>query len=981
MLDISTLLLISCSYIALVFLAGISALKGWLPQKAASHPVTYSLSLGGYVGIWALFGMIELAQNEGYMFLTYFIGTSALFLFSPLLLQPLVKLSRTYRLNSMADLFSFRYASQTAGLLICIGTLLAIMPMLALQMHSLTESVSFLVRLDPASSAQALFWTPLAFCLVIATLAVVFSPDLRGRNDRHQGLIVATAFQSLVKLILFMGLGVIAIVQIFGSPEALETWLLAHPDKLSTLNQSLANNNSRSLTLIFFAAALSFPHMYHLAVTENPQENSVRHASWGYPFYLLLLSLPILPIMWAGQASDTPIPSFFLALSLGETLQTPVFSLMGYLCGLAAATSSSSVIVITVASMCMNHLILPYHSTRKKKNLYLWLATSKSVLMIALVLAGYISYQVIGHFNAFQRFSFAAYTAAFQFLPGILACFYWPRGNRTGLVAGLVAGFVCWGLFILLPLFSPDAFGMLPIFEKLFNLNGNSYWIVAAIACLGINMLAFGMVSLSAPANEEERNAAALCSPDNLGKPSLQQLALNTVDEFIQALSPAIGEDTARREISQALSALKMQMDERRPFALRLLRRQIESNLSGLFGPTVARQLVSRHIPYTASSLEGQTRHDIQLIEHRLENDPDQLSGMAAELDRLRRYHRNTIEQLPIGVCMINNDGEILTWNQAMASLTSIDAATALGTSIANLASPWNTLFSTFIASDGNEIHNHPLQIDSQTRWFTLHKTRISETDASKQNCSLLIEEVTALVKLEHDLLHNERLASIGRLAAGVAHEIGNPVTGIACLAQNLKYDSDTPEIAETARDILAQTQRITRIVQSLISFSHAGAHTHNFHSSPVNLHECAEDAIHLLSLDQRKATDAIHNRIDPLHVIQGDMQRLQQVLLNLLKNALDACTESPSITLESRRAGNTIELLVTDNGSGIPASLQDQIFEPFFTTKDPGEGTGLGLAVVYSIIEEHHGHITVHSPVIDGKTGTRFIISLPLAA
>jgi signal transduction histidine kinase/Na+/proline symporter len=975
MFELSTILLMTSIYLTLVFLAGIAAEKPWFPKSLLHHPAIYTLSLGGYVGTWAIFGALELAETDGYTFLAYYLGTSALFIFSPLLLQPLLNLSRTYQLKSLADLFSFRYSSQSAGLLVSLGTLVSILPLLALQIGTLAESVNFLMFAETQHSAISVRLIPVLFCIIIA----IFSLRFGNRNPKNQsGLIVITALQSLIKLGIFFSLGAIAVYSVFGSPVALEQWLYDHPAKLASLNASLTTNNSRTLMLIFFAAALSFPHMYHLAITENRNPRSLSYASWAFPLYLLLLSLPTLPILWAGEATQSPHSKYFLALALGEIVDRPIFTLLAYLCGLAAASSSMIVIIISVASMSLNHLVLPYYSPHTKNNLYLWLGTVKSSLMIALIALSYLSYEAIRNLNAFNAFSFASYTAAFQFLPGILATFYWPKGNRTGLIAGLITGFICWLIFIVLPMISPNALGLQPVLEQLFNLNGDSYWVVAAIACLGLNMLTFGTISVLSKSDEEQRNAAEICSQDNLSKPILQQLTLTSVSQFIEQLSLVIGQETARREIESALVSLNMQMDENRPFALRLLRRQIESNLSGLFGPTVARQLVARQIPYQANN-DNPAEKDIQLIEHRLKNFPEKFSGLAEELDSLRRYHRNTVENLPIGVCTLNSENEIIMWNQAMASLTQISTQSALGSPIASLHAPWNTLFLDFMASNETQWHKHPLVLNHMTCWFTLHKTPASETNHDDKNNTLLLEEVTATVKLEHNLVHNERLASIGRLAAGVAHEIGNPVTGIACLAQNLKYDSDKPEITEAAKDILTQTQRITRIVQSLINFSHAGSHVNLDHQEPVNLYSCTEDAIHLLSLDQRKATEAIHNNIDRGHIVNGDAQRLLQVFLNLLKNALEACDDPARITLESRLEGEAIEIMISDNGAGIPQSLHDQIFEPFFTTKDPGEGTGLGLAVSYSIIEEHHGHIEVISPVdIEKQRGTCFIIRLP---
>ena len=210
--------------------------------------------------------------------------------------------------------------------------------------------------------------------------------------------------------------------------------------------------------------------------------------------------------------------------------------------------------------------------------------------------------------------------------------------------------------------------------------------------------------------------------------------------------------------------------------------------------------------------------------------------------------------------------------------------------------------------------------------------------------------------------MHSERLASIGRLAAGVAHEIGNPITGIACLAQNLREEREEDgEITEISGQILEQTKRVSRIVQSLMSFAHAGAHQNQ--DEAVCLAEVAQDAIGLLALNRRNFEVQFFNLCDPDHWVDGDSQRLAQVLINLLSNSRDATPPGGAVRVKTEAFEHTVDLIVEDEGSGIPQNIMDRLFEPFFTTKDPGEGTGLGLALVYSIVEEHYGQITIDSP------------------
>jgi signal transduction histidine kinase len=264
-------------------------------------------------------------------------------------------------------------------------------------------------------------------------------------------------------------------------------------------------------------------------------------------------------------------------------------------------------------------------------------------------------------------------------------------------------------------------------------------------------------------------------------------------------------------------------------------------------------------------------------------------------------------------------------------------------------------------------------------RWLNLHKAAIDEPLApGNSGLVLLVEDVTETRVLEDQLVHSERLASIGRLAAGVAHEIGNPVTGIACLAQNLREEREgDEELGEISSQILDQTKRISRIVQSLMNFAHAGQQQRAEY--PVSLAEVAQDAIGLLSLNRHGTEVQFYNLCDPEHLAKGDPQRLAQVLINLLSNARDASPVGGAIRVRSEAEEQSVVLIVEDEGTGIPQAIMDRLFEPFFTTKDPGKGTGLGLALVYSIVEEHYGQITIDSPADpEQQRGTRFRVTLP---
>ena len=280
-----------------------------------------------------------------------------------------------------------------------------------------------------------------------------------------------------------------------------------------------------------------------------------------------------------------------------------------------------------------------------------------------------------------------------------------------------------------------------------------------------------------------------------------------------------------------------------------------------------------------------------------------------------------------------------------------------------------------FVVNEPMHEHKKRVDIGARPRWYSLHKSVIKPSGGQPGGIVVLMEDQTETQLLEDELMHSERLASIGRLAAGVAHEIGNPITGIDCLAQTIRYETDNPELLEMANQIQEQTKRVTRIVQSLMNFAHAGHHSTEH--EPVSLAHVIDEAMQLLRLSKRSQDIAFINECAADVMVLGDDQRLVQVFVNLLSNARDASEPGQTIRVVAETDEHQVVLRIIDQGHGIPADKVDRIFEPFFTTKDVGKGTGLGLSLVYSIIEEHYGHIAIESPVADGR-GTCVKVSLP---
>jgi len=978
-LSLNTLFFVGIGYLLLLFAIAYATERQLLPSRLVNHPSIYVLSLGVYASGFAIYGAVGFAERYGYSFLNYYIGISAALILLPILLAPLHQICKSYRLNSLADLLSFRFRSSWAGSLATLFLALSVWPLLAIQIKIVAESTLILNVGDALNADHSTFknLSALLFCVVITVFTILFGSRNLASKDSHRGLVVALAFESIVKMLAITLIGFIAVGSVFGGFGGLQQWLNSHPEILHKLATPQSGDTSRLMLIMFFAASVCMPHVFHMLFAENSSRKNLVTASWGLPLFLLIMSLPVLPILWAGQASGLTIATDYFALGLSLNLDKLWLTTLIYLGGLSAASGAIIVTTLALASMSLNHLVLPVLRPKGRNvDIYRWLLMTRQLLICAIILIGFIFYELIGDTQTLTNLTMASASGCLQFLPGVLAVLYWPRANRNGFISGLTAGFVIWTLGLLIPMFSnyhPDYFSYLYINE----VDKDLFWVAIASLSLGANSAFFIVVSIFSETSAEERSAAEACTLDDLNRPSRHTLNLQTAGEIKLRLQETLGDHAAEQEFRRALDELQLNELETRPYALRRIRDRIEINLSSLVGPSSARRVIDRALPYTDSILGDS--EDITYIEERLERYQANLTGLAADLDSLRRYHRQTLEDLPIGVCALGRDQEILLWNMSMADITAIKSNAVTGSRLTGLPEPWANCLISFLASSDLHRSKFCVETDKGLRWLNLHRTESQML--GRDELIVVVEDITDTQLLEHELTHQERLASIGRLAAGVAHEIGNPVTGIACLAQNLRYDTENPETLEAASQIVKQTQRISSIVHSLVNFAHTGREARTQATEAVNVRNCVSEAVQLLSLDNEARQINYNNDCPTDIIVAGDNQRLTQVFINLLSNARDASPDDAMITIDAQIDDAGAHITVTDHGTGIDQKLQDQIFEPFFTTKEPGKGTGLGLALVYNIINDLGGDISIESPVPEFSThGTRIHIRLLLS-
>lgn len=973
-LELSTLFFAGVFYLLFLFLIAHSVDRGRISERWVNNPWVYTLSLGVYATSWSFYGSVGFAESEGFQFLTIYLGVTLAFVLSPVLLAPILRLTRECQLSSLADLFAFRYRSQFAGVLVTLFMLVGSLPYIALQIRAVTESLHILTQEAPPNVIA------FGFCVVLTAFAILFGARHISPRDKHAGLVAAIAFESLVKLVAILVLGASALFGVFGGPEGMSDWLAANPEAITALYAPVREGPWPTLLFLAFAASFLLPRQFHMMFTENFSAAHLRTASWALPLYLLLFNLGIPVILWGGQSLQLAVPADYYGLAITLHNGPGWLTVLAFLGGLSAASAMVIVTTLALSSMSLNNLLLPANYPDPSMNLYRWLLFGRRVLIAVIILAGYGFYSALETNQGLVQLGLISFVAVAQFVPGIIGLLFWRRATRAGFTTGLFGGILVWFVVLIVPLLEGSGFLRIELDVGTWQVQtGLDRWEFATFASLSVNSLLFVIVTLLTRQSDIEREAALACCTESV-MPLAGVVTARSPEQFRTQLGATLGRETAEREVNQALQDLRLGDNEYRPSELRRLRERIERNLSGLIGPQMAHMIVNHRLrldTHAKTALSDSMRY----VEEQLEASRSRLRGLSVELDNLRRLHRQILLDLPLGVCATDSEGNVVLWNRAMEATSGIDARTAVGTRLDYLHKPWGDMLGGFARAGDAHMYRMELKVADRSRWFNLHKADFSDPGFSLEATAapgmvMLLEDLTDLENLEAELAHSDRLASIGRLAAGVAHEIGNPITGIASLAQNLRDETDPQEIRQSVADILEQTRRVSGILQSLMSFSRGGRYPQTTETFP--LREIAQESIRLVQLALKGRN--IRFELDcPPHIrLDGNRQELSQVLVNLLTNAGDASQPDSRVALLARSSEGEAIIEVMDQGEGIPHGLQETVFEPFYTSKPSGAGTGLGLSLAHKIILDHQGSIEIDS---EPGVGTRVIITLPLAA
>ncbi|RSK43864.1 sensor histidine kinase [Hymenobacter rigui] len=505
-----TLLVIgfSCGYLALLFGVAYAAERRSAARRSlVSNPYVYALSMAVYCTAWTYYGSVGRAAHFGLEFIGIYLGPTLMAPASWLVLRKIIRICRGQRLTSIADFISARYGKSAGlGALVTVVCVLGVVPYISLQIKAIAASFDILTRgvatlsqpvQDASAAAGSAFYTTVA----LAFFTIVFGVRSIEATERHEGMVLAVAVESLVKLVAFLAAGLFVTYGLFNGFADVFERAAALPElrRLFTLDGAGTTPGQWfTLLLLSMAAILLLPRQFQVAVVENVNEDHLRKAMWLFPLYLIIINLLVLPLAFGGRLLDPTgrfdADTFVLALPLQAG--HPWLALLIYVGGLSAASSMIIVETIALSVMMSNHLLMPLlvripaargQAAHWFERLGQVALNSRRMAVVLVLLLAFGYYAAVGHLLPLVNIGLVSFAAVAQFVPVVLGGLYWKGGTRQGATAGILAGFMVWFYTLVLPTMVgpallPDALLTDGLFEQswlrpfaLFGLTGLDY--------------------------------------------------------------------------------------------------------------------------------------------------------------------------------------------------------------------------------------------------------------------------------------------------------------------------------------------------------------------------------------------------------------------------------------------------------------------------------------------------------------------------
>jgi Na+/proline symporter/nitrogen-specific signal transduction histidine kinase len=716
MLQDWVILIFSFLYLSLLFgIAYYGDKRADMGRSIIANPYIYTLSIAVYCTAWTYYGSVGRSASTGIGFLPIYLGPTIMAAGWWLVLRKMIRIAKQHRITSIADFIGSRYGKSTllAGL-VSVIVVIGIVPYISLQLKGISTAFE-VARLYPdfvgeAHARPSAFWTDTSFyiAMMLAAFTILFGTRHIDATERHEGMVAAIAFESMVKLVAFLSVGVFVTFVVFAGPGDLFA-RAAESESLRKLMSFDALPGGYgawlSLTFLSMMAIMFLPRQFQVAVVENVNEEHVKKASWLFPLYLLVINIFVLPIAIGGHLllAGTGVDPDTFVLTLPMKQHAEVLTLIVFIGGLSAATGMVIVETIALSTMVCNDLVMPallripaLRLTEKKDLTKLLLGIRRWAIVVVLLL-GYIYFALIGESYSLVTIGLVSFAAVAQFGPPILIGIYWKGASRAGAAAGLIGGFLIWAYTLLLPGFAQSGWMPVSFIEsgpfgiellrpyQLFGLTGLDIYTHAVFWSMLANIGGLVGVSLVTRQSALEQVQAALFT-DIFNTPGGGESYIwggtATVSELRALVARFLGEANAKRQFANYAQSRNLRLSDHDHTDPPLIN-FAERLLAGAIGAASARVMISSIVKGEALSIESVMQildETSQVLEYsrRLEQKSRELETATAELraanerleelDRLKDEFVSTVShELRTPLTSIRAFSEILRNNIEMA--------------------------------------------------------------------------------------------------------------------------------------------------------------------------------------------------------------------------------------------------------------------------------------------------------------------------
>ena len=1014
---------VALAYIGLLFLvASYGDRTRGLGRDGRARLLIYPLSLAIYCTSWTFFGSVGFASRTGFDFLTIYVGPVIMIgLCGPLLIR-IVRLAKTQNITSIADFIAARYGkgqavAATVALIAIVGTI----PYIALQLKAVSASLETILAHVTASTEVTrplLGDIALFVALSMATFAVLFGTRHIDATEHQDGLMLAVATESIVKLLAFLAVGIFVTFWMFDGPVALFKEAMQRPSTAAIFGREPRADTLIAMTLLSFVAFILLPRQFHVAVVENNNEGEIKRAVWLYPLYLVLINLFVVPIALAGlltfPAGKIDSDMFVLALPLESG--SIFFTIIAFVGGLSAATAMVIVESVALSIMVSNDLIMPFVLQRRERlisrrdNIGSMLLTVRRLAIFAILLLAYVYYRLAGEAQL-ASIGLLSFAAIAQLAPAFFGGLLWRRATAAGAIAGMTAGFLVWAYTLLLPTLSdigivveriltegPWGLGMLRP-QHLLGLDLPPL-VHGVTWSLLLNVLFYIGFSLRREPTPIERLQANIFVPSDFTPiaPSFRLWRSSvTVDELTSTIARYLGEERTRSAFESFASAQRISLEPKDDADFRLIR-YAEHILASAIGGASSRLVLSLLLRKRTVS----TKAALKLLD-----------DANAAIQYNREILQTALDHVRQGIAVFDKELQLICWNRQFGEILDLPPSLIrVGIGLADILR-FNGTRGDVPSADVEEFVR--MQIERYVSGNEPFLERFAQGLVIEVRANRMpdVGIVTTYTDITASVEAAEALERSNETLERRVHERTEELTRLNAALERAKGEADAANISKTkflaaaSHDILQPLNAARLYVTTLIE--RGGREDRRLVDNIDASLEAVEEIFGALLDMSRLDTGALRPefasfRIDELMrqielefaplavakgldltfmpcslVVRSDRRLLRRLIQNLVSNAIKY-TPKGRVLVGCRRRGDHLRIDVCDTGVGIPQSRWRDIFVEFHRLDQGAKiarGVGLGLSIVERLARVLDCTIGLES---ESGRGSRFMVTVPVS-